>query len=129
MSHDLLAAPDRERLDEQLQQVFFQIMPSGETAKSLLAAVPKIITMASTGRGDIELEFECYRSKEFRSKLLLLVLMAKQLFIRNDLNSLEASLEAKTTFDEQHGSERFLIRLDDVQVHITSWTYQQLYST
>lgn len=111
-------------LSDHLHETFFRIMPSGETARSLLKSIPIIVHMAADGsRGD-ELRVEVSRSASARSKLLLLISMTRQKLIRDALEALEdASLpnDAVPPSAVENARVSLVDRLDGVITEILKW--------
>ncbi|MHC2574685.1 hypothetical protein [Rhizobium leguminosarum] len=116
-----LTRDEREMLLGNLQQAFHRISPDGEMARCLLLAMPDVVAMASSGNGSDELELQCYRSPKFRSKLLLLVLVAKQRLIRCELEAIEESLKTRKPLQPTSRQNSILDQMDKVQKHIISW--------
>ncbi|MCM2441067.1 hypothetical protein HGO34_15205 [Agrobacterium vitis] len=116
-----LGQDERDVLVVKLQQAFSKISPKEDMAASLLGAIPQIITMVATGKGCEELELRCYESKLFRSKLLLLVSVAKQYLIRRELMALEESLSTATSTLCRVPSPLLFDRLAEIQSRIVSW--------
>jgi hypothetical protein len=116
-----LTDDDRKALHDYLQQAFFRIMPNGEMARTLHQVIPAVIEMADNDNGSDELELQCYRSPAFRSKLLLLVSVAKHLLIRNQLKLIENSLIARTPSCSLGRQDSVLDLLDKLQILIISW--------
>ncbi|MBY5363577.1 hypothetical protein HFO97_27235 [Rhizobium leguminosarum] len=121
MTFNRLAGDDRKTLIGYLQQALFRILPDGEMARILNQAIPDVIEIAFSDNGCDELELQCYRSPAFRSKLLLLVSVAKHLMIRHELKLLENSLIAGTPSYSPGRQDLLLDIFDKLQTRIVSW--------
>lgn len=121
MTFHRLTDGDSKTLLSYLQQAFFRILPDGEMAQTLNQAIPEVITLANGDTACDRLELECYRSSRFRSKLLLLVMIAKHLTIRNELKLLENSLIPGRHANPIGKQELLLDTFDELQTRIVSW--------